>query len=521
MDKFKSLGRLAAALQLRWSYLPPLLIYLAAGLSGLTAIASTFFVKDYLDLPAEFIASLAFWATLPWSLKILLGHLVDRLWRLKAWLVVLGASLVSVSLAIMLGLLTDRQAMANWLPVQSWYVMSSLLAPLGYVLQDVVADAMTIEAVPRVHSSGESVNTQQAKLMHTTMQTLARGTLIAGSVLVSALNLLLFSGGDEGAESSRMGIYQQVYQIALFIPLLSVVGVVLACVLRRQPQLPAPPLTQIDRRIALGGLGFAVVAVCVGLTRTAHAELLVLLFSFAILAALMCKLLINLGQKDRETLIATALLLFVFRATPDPGPAPTWWIIDHLKVGGTFFALLSLLGGLLAIAGLYLFRRFMAQRSVAFTVIFLTLVWAVLSLPAAGMYCCNLHEWVASHTDGVIDGRAIVVVDTSLMSLLSEIAMVPMLAWIARTAPAHLKATYFAIMVSFANLGLSLSQVGSEYLNRIFVVTREVRDMDTGAIVTHANYGELGTLYLTTIAVALVLPLLMALMLRVAGYRSA
>ncbi|WP_449433236.1 hypothetical protein [Pseudomonas putida] len=511
-----------AAWYVRGSYLPPLLIYLAAGLSGLTGIVSTFFVKDYLDLPAEFIASLAFWATLPWSLKILLGHLVDRLWQLKAWLVVLGAALVTVSLAIMLGLLTHRQAMASWLPVQTWYVISSVLAPLGYVLQDVVADAMTIEAVPRVLGNGEPVSAQQAKLMHTTMQALARGTLIVGSVLVSVVNLVLFSS-TSATEPSRIGVYQLVYQIALFIPLLSVMGVALAGVLHRRPQITnaTAPLTQIDRRIALGGLGFAVVAAWVGLSRVAHAELLVFLLSFAILTALMRKLLLQLDQKDRQTLIATALLLFVFRAMPDPGPAPTWWIIDHLGGDGRFFAMLSLLGGLLAIAGLYLFRRFMAQRSVAFTVIFLTLVWAVLSLPAAGMYCCGLQEWTASHTQGVIGGRAIVVVDTSLMALLSEIAMVPMLAWIARTAPVQLKATYFAVMVSFANLGLSLSQVGSEYLNHIFVVTREVRNADTGAIVTHADYSELGALYLTSIALALLLPLLMALVLRVAGYRSA
>ena len=31
--------------QLRWSYLPPLMVYLAAGVSGLTAIVGTFFIK--------------------------------------------------------------------------------------------------------------------------------------------------------------------------------------------------------------------------------------------------------------------------------------------------------------------------------------------------------------------------------------------------------------------------------------------------------------------------------------------
>ena len=49
---------------LRLSYLPPLMVYLAAGISGLTGIVGTFFVKDYLGLPAEFLAMLGFWAGL-------------------------------------------------------------------------------------------------------------------------------------------------------------------------------------------------------------------------------------------------------------------------------------------------------------------------------------------------------------------------------------------------------------------------------------------------------------------------
>ena len=52
-----------------WSYVPPLMVYLAAGISGLTAIVGTFFVKDYLNLSAGFLASLGFWAGLPWRLK--------------------------------------------------------------------------------------------------------------------------------------------------------------------------------------------------------------------------------------------------------------------------------------------------------------------------------------------------------------------------------------------------------------------------------------------------------------------
>jgi len=51
---------------MRLSYLPPLMVYVAAGISGLTGIVGTFYVKEKLGLSAEFLAMLGFWMMLPW-----------------------------------------------------------------------------------------------------------------------------------------------------------------------------------------------------------------------------------------------------------------------------------------------------------------------------------------------------------------------------------------------------------------------------------------------------------------------
>jgi hypothetical protein len=51
--------------EMRLSYLSPLMVYVEAEISGLTAIVGTFFVKDYLGLSAAFLAALGFWAGLP------------------------------------------------------------------------------------------------------------------------------------------------------------------------------------------------------------------------------------------------------------------------------------------------------------------------------------------------------------------------------------------------------------------------------------------------------------------------
>src|SRR3954466_13951800 len=122
--------------EMRLSYLPPLMVYMAAGISGLTAIVGTFFVKDYLGMSAAFLAGLGFWAGIPWALKVPVGHLVDLVWRWKSALVYLGASLIALSLFIMIGLVEHRAAMVAVMPAEAWYVLSVLLAPIGYVVQD-------------------------------------------------------------------------------------------------------------------------------------------------------------------------------------------------------------------------------------------------------------------------------------------------------------------------------------------------------------------------------------------------
>jgi hypothetical protein len=96
-----------------------------------------------------------------------------------------------------------------------------------------------------------------------------------------------------------------------------------------------------------------------------------------------------------------------------------------------------------------------------------------------------------------------------------------MLAWIANSAPANLKATFFAVMASFTNLALSLSQLATKYVNQIYTVTREVRDRFTGAITVPADYGELGWLLVTVTLVGLMAPLLAIVVVRRAGLQSA
>jgi hypothetical protein len=522
--------------QMRVSYLPPLMIYMAAGISGLTGIVGTFFVKDYLGLSAEFLAMLGFWAGLPWALKMPLGHIVDLMWRWKSLLVFLGAGLIAASLAIMLGLLSAPAAMASYMSVEAWYVLSVLLAPLGYVIQDVVADAMTVEAVPTADDAGRPYDEPTIKLMHTTMQTLGRVAVVGGGIAVSLANILMFRDAGALTEAMKVEVYRAIYELALLIPVISVLGVLLAAGLRwrRRRRLRHAGLSreaiarlleaqqeppQANWWILGGSLAFAAFTLSMGLRDVPYNQEIIFAGSLAIVVFLMAKLVRELTPTARHALVGTAIIIFVFRALPGPGAGATWWEIDVLGFDEPFLAELSLISSCLALLGMFVFRRFMAEKSIAYVVGFLTIVGTALTLPILGMYY-GLHQWTAALTGGIVDARFIAIVDTALESPLGQVAMIPMLAWIANSAPAQLKATFFAVMASFTNLALSLSTLGTKYLNQLFRVTREVRDPATGAITVPADYSELGLLLITVTALSLLLPMLTIVIVQHSRWRS-
>ena len=523
--------------EMRFSYLPPLMVYVAAGVSGITGIVGTFFVKEYLGLSAEFLAALGFWMGIPWALKMPLGHLVDLIWKFKSIMVFIGAALIATSLLIMVGLLADPDGMRQIMSAEVWFVISALLAPVGYVVQDVVADAMTVEAVPKFTRDGKPFDKETLRLMHTTMQTLGRVAIIGGSVLVAVLNVFMFSGVEALTQAQKVGVYTNIYLIALFIPVISVLGVTLGYYLkwrgykqlRASGHSPSQAWHMLNVQEAVpapnwwilgGSLVFVVFTLTMGLGNFPYNQEIIFLGSMVIVLFLMSRLLKVLDVDARNTLVGTAVIIFIYRATPTPGAGSTWWMIDHLGFDQQFLSVLSLIGAALTLFGMFIFRRFMAEKSIAYIVVFLTIVSTVLTLPIVGMYY-GLHEWTSALTGGVVDARFIALVDTALESPLGQIAMIPMLAWIANSAPSQLKATFFAVMASFTNLALSASQLGTKYVNQIYTVTREVKNPVTNAVTVPADYSELGMLLITVTVLVFVLPLIAVIIVKRTHLQSA
>ena len=523
---FLDLGR-----EFKWTYLPPLMVYMAAGISGLTGIVGTFFVKDYLNLSAAFLAGLGFWAGIPWALKMPLGHLVDLIWERKNYMVYLGASLIALSLMIMYGLIIHTETMSETFSVETWFVISVILAPVGYVVQDVVADAMTVEAVPLSDEQGIDYSKDQVKIMHTTMQTLGRFAIIGGTVLVALVNVILFRDVESLEQSEKINLYGTIYLYALVIPLVSIFGVILANYLRQKKikilksqglefkEERGNEKTEINWWILGGSLVFVIFTLSVGSFNVPFAQEIVFIGSVIIILFLMFKLIKELPQELRLTIVGTAVIIFIFRAMPGPGPGLTWFEIDQLGFNEQFFSILSLLASILTLAGIVLLRPFMAKNSIAKIIVVLSIAGAILFLPSVGMYY-GFHNWTSSLTGGVVDAKFIALINTALESPLGQVSMIPLLAWIAKNAPSHLKATFFAVFASFTNLALSASALGTKYLNEIFTVTREVKDKVSGDIQTTADYSELGILLIVVTLLTLILPIFFVFIVNNSKYKT-
>ena len=142
-----------------------------------------------------------------------------------------------------------------------------------------------------------------------------------------------------------------------------------------------------------------------------------------------------------------------------------WFEIDVLGFDQSFMSYLSVNTAFVTLLGLFLFRHIIINVSLAKLFIFLSFISGILYFPSIFMYYGG-HNLTASLTNGLVDARFIAFVNTAIESPLGQIAMIPLLGWIAKNAPIKYKATFFAVFASFTNLALSARELFTKYLNK-------------------------------------------------------
>jgi hypothetical protein len=445
--------------RVKLAYLPILVTYFCYGASAITGIALLFFQKDTLGITPAEAAAIAFWVALPWSTKMVAGVASDMYpilgSRRKSYLLI-GAATSLAGYALLATVVDGRRG----------YLLAMVLVTVGFMLQDVVADALGVE----VATSDEEIGQVQA---------LGRMALLAGGISVGYL-----SGWLAGAIGPR-----RVFALAMLLPLLVIAA---AFLVRPSPRAaPSPdsgPLGRGKARVVLMvGLGYAALGVLLESLGVPFSQEIILVVSGGLIILL-------LGRVGISRAVAVAAFaIFLFRAVPGVGQGYSYWAIDRLGFDQQFLGILAQVSSVLSLAGLIVFRTAIVRRPVSFTLFWVTVLGSVLYLPSIGLYY-GVNEWFG------LSPRMFAFIDTTISAPLGQLSMVPMLALIARTAPPGAEATMFAIMASLMNLALSASELFTRYLNTAFAVTQE-------------DYSNLGRLMIVVGVIGL-LPLLALPLLR-------
>ncbi|MCC6887152.1 MAG: hypothetical protein IT536_01230 [Hyphomicrobiales bacterium] len=450
------------------------MVYFAYGALGLIDVSQSMWIKESLTLSPAELAGIGVWLTLPWTIKMVFGELVDAvpIFGSQRRSYILIGALCTAS-----GLVTLAGAAGQWLtflPAHELYVLGAMLIVLGTVIQDVVADAMSTEVVKRVDTDGQPRSDEDVRAELGMVQVLGRLALSFGIVAVAGLSGLL------AYVLSR----EAVFLVALVVPAISVAGVLL---IRSETSERRP----IDWRILGGGLAFGATVAILGLGGVPFAQEIVFAVSMGVVCGMLVFVTRDLDHKSRTIILYAAIIIFAFRSTPTSGDGYFWFTLDVLKFDEAFYGVLRQTGAVIAIVVMWVLAKQITEYSVAKTLFWIAVVGSILSLPSVGLVY-GLHEWTERMFG--FGARTIAIVDTVTTSPFAQLSMIPLLTLTAYYAPAGHRATWFALMASLMNLALVAGQLQTKYLNQVFAVSR-------------GEYGELGVLLIAVTALGLLVPL--------------
>jgi hypothetical protein len=457
----------------RLNYVPVVMVYFAYGALGLIDVTRDLWIKESLSFTPSQLAGIAVWLSLPWTVKMVFGELVDTVpifgSQRKSYILI-GATFMAAGLIILAG------AAGRWLTflrADHLYILGAMLVVIGTVVQDVVADAMSTEVVARTDANGNERPDNDVRVDLGMVQVLGRLAVSAGVLAVAGLSGWL----------ANFMPRQDVFLVALIIPAISVAGVFLRGTETMERR-------AIDWRVLGGGIVFGAVVVALGIGGMPFGQEIIFVISMGVVCYMLVLVTAELDHNSRMGILFATIIVFAFRAAPGVGDGFFWWTLDELNFDAAFYGTLRQTGAILSIVVMWTFSRQLTECSVTKTLFWIAILSTLLSLPNIGLVY-GIHQWTESMFG--FGARSIAFVDAAASSPFVQLSMVPLLTLTAYYAPPGHRATWFALMASLMNLALVAGQLQTKYLNDIFVVGR-------------GQYAELGPLLIWAVALSFIIP---------------
>ncbi|MBD2384835.1 folate/biopterin family MFS transporter [Cylindrospermum sp. FACHB-282] len=143
--------------------------------------------------------------------------------------------------------------------------------------------------------------------------------------------------------------------------------------------------------------------------------------------------------------------IFIWHATPSADTAFFFFTTNELHFTPEFLGRVRLVTSFASLIGVWIFQRFL--KTISFRVIF---AWSIILSTALGMTMLIL----VTHTNRLlsIDDHWFSLGDSLILTVMGQIAFMPVMVLAARVCPSGVEATLFALLMSIFNLGGIASQ---------------------------------------------------------------
>ncbi len=373
--RFKSL--LQPILSMRWKYLPLLTIYFANSFAIFSQIAEIFWVKNSLSLTSNELISIGIWTSLPWSMKIIFGQLLDSVKiagsQRKSYIFI-AAFLMLIGNILNIAVAHQYEVIINLTSIYKLLIFSGFLVTLGIILQDLVADTLCNEVIDK-HQAEEVIK-----------QEIGNVQIIVQVVQISAAMLAV---SISGIIASKFGYAT----ISYFIPIVTLISIIGSLVIKKDPIVT---LEKIDSKILAYGLIYLSIIILFALLDFVYSQEVIFIAGMLIVSTALFKICNHLSRQQKKEIFCILLVIFTCRAVPTYGPGIGWWQIDVLKFTPEYYSVLYQIGTFLAFVGLWFFAKRIINRDIGLVLLILNSIHVILQLPMIAM-AYGFHEWTMEH----------------------------------------------------------------------------------------------------------------------------
>ncbi|KAI3437574.1 hypothetical protein D9Q98_000027 [Chlorella vulgaris] len=418
------------------------LVYLVQGLLGLSRLAVFVFLKDTLGLAPATVALITSSGYAPWMIKPLYGFLSDAVplfgYRRCSYLAVCG----------LLGA-ASWGGMALVASSPTAVICLLLLGSASTACADVVADSVVVELVQRPGSTVARAGS---------LQSLCWASASAGGIASA-----YFSGSLVGDFGPRT-----VFALTAFFPLLVTAAAIAIPEERIKPQprgVMAADLGSAGSAVSSGGgtLGSGSGS---GSGSRSPSPGALLPRPAGLGAAFKQQAVLLWGTARQPAILLPAAFVFIWQATPNADTAMLFFETNKLGFTPEVLGQIRLVGALASLGGVGLYN-FKLKHTPLRKILF----WTAIAGTVLGL--TQLLLVTGMNRQLGLSDELFALADTALLTVLAQVAFMPLLVLAARICPPGVEATLFATLMSILNGGSFVGSALGSALTAVLGVTGE------------------------------------------------